>query len=68
MHKGCFGSLLTASESSAVCSVCVDKHVCHQRAKETAVKLHGEFDGFPIDNIAKRKKRIKGKTHAGSDS
>ncbi|EAA1242989.1 hypothetical protein DLL74_17935 [Salmonella enterica subsp. enterica] len=64
MRKGCFGSLIAASETGLACQNCTDKPDCHQAAKEVAILMYGKFVGFPNDKI---KKTRKVKTHEGSD-
>ncbi|ECD3753491.1 hypothetical protein E0S44_14990 [Salmonella enterica subsp. enterica serovar Orion] len=64
MRKGCFSSLIAASETSRVCLACPDKSECYQSAKEAAISIYGKFVGFPSDKI---KKNRKVKTHEGSD-
>ncbi|ABX84832.1 hypothetical protein BFI45_19770 (plasmid) [Yersinia pestis subsp. microtus bv. Altaica] len=64
MRKGCFGSLIAASETGRACLACPDRSECHQSAKEVAISMYGKFVGFPNDKI---KKTRKVKTHEGSD-
>ncbi|EAA3611341.1 hypothetical protein EJR19_15525 [Salmonella enterica] len=64
MRKGCFGSLIAASETGRACLACPDRPECHQSAKEVAISMYGKFVGFPNDKI---KKTRKVKTHEGSD-
>ncbi|WP_454889986.1 hypothetical protein [Serratia quinivorans] len=56
MNKGCFGSLLTASEQNPVCLACPDKLGCHEKAKETSLKIYGKFFGFPNDKKNRKAK------------
>ncbi|EDZ1273610.1 hypothetical protein E7W39_00755 [Cronobacter sakazakii] len=64
MRKGCFGSLIAASETGRACSMCPEKPACHAAAREVAISLYGKFVGFPNDKI---KKTRKVKTHEGSN-
>lgn len=60
MSKGCFGSLIAASETNPVCMACSSKRDCFVKAQETAIKIYGKFAGFPNDKI---KETSKAKTH-----
>ncbi|RYT43769.1 hypothetical protein EAJ18_11890 [Citrobacter amalonaticus] len=64
MRKGCFGSLIAASETGRSCLVCPDRPECHEKARDVAILMYGKFVGFPNDKI---KKTRKVKTHEGSD-
>jgi hypothetical protein len=55
MSKGCFGSLIAASETNPVCMACSSKRDCFVKAQETAIKIYGKFAGFPNDKIKKDK-------------
>ena len=61
MNKGCFGSYVVASEVNEVCLACPDKPLCHEKVKETLKEHFGAVEGFPIDNIGKRRKSAKAK-------
>ena len=50
-----------ASEVNEVCLACPDKPLCHEKVKETLKEHFGDVEGFPIDNIGKRRKSAKAK-------
>jgi hypothetical protein len=60
MSKGCFGSLIAASEISPACMACSSKRDCFAKAEAASIKIFGKFTGFPNDKI---KKTTKAKTH-----
>ncbi|AUN86271.1 hypothetical protein C0065_28615 (plasmid) [Klebsiella pneumoniae] len=64
MRKGCFGSLIAASETGAACLSCAHRPDCHQAAKGVAISIYGKFVGFPNDKI---KKKQKVKTHESTN-
>ncbi|RWS77021.1 hypothetical protein DN614_31200 [Klebsiella michiganensis] len=62
MNKGCFGSVLTASEKSEICGRCGDRSLCHEEARKNIESVFGKFVGFPIDSIKNKKKTKKEST------
>jgi hypothetical protein len=53
VRKGCFGSLIAASETGAACLSCDHRPDCHQAAKGVAISIYGKFVGFNDKKIKK---------------